>query len=82
MLFYPLAVGVAFSAYYSSNTLIFKALGERSLGVYSALVGIALFLRSFTSGFISTRFGFITDFEIVCILLFISVTIFKILEEG
>lgn len=87
MLFYPLAAGVAFSAYYSaSNTLIFKAIGGRnqgrSLGVYSTLVGVALFLGSFASGFISTRFGFITNFAIAGILLFISAFIFKILEEG
>ncbi|AWR95877.1 MFS transporter [Acidianus brierleyi] len=86
-IFYPLAAGLAFSTYYSaSNTLIFKAVGGRrqgtTLGVYSTLVGIAMFIGSLLSGYISHYYGFITDFIIAGTLLFISSYIFRYIEEG
>lgn len=85
--FYPISAGIAFSAYYSaSNVLIFKATGERrqgtTLGVYSTLVGIAMFIGSLASGYISTGFGFSINFIIAGLLLFISASIFKYIEEG
>jgi MFS family permease len=85
--FYPLAAGLAFSLYYSaSNTLIFKAVGERrqgtGLGVYSTLVGIALFLGSLLSGYVSHYLKFATDFAVAGVLLFVSAWLFKYIEEG
>lgn len=85
--FYPLSAGLAFSAYYSaSNTLIFKATGGRrqgtTLGVYSTLVGVAMFIGSLISGYISSGLGFSVNFIIAGILLFISASIFKYIEEG
>ncbi|ARM74913.1 MFS transporter [Acidianus manzaensis] len=85
-IFYPLSAGLAYSAYYSSsNTLIFKAVGGRrqgtTLGVYSTLVGIAMFIGSLASGYISS-ISFTVNFAIAGILLFISAFIFKYIEEG
>ncbi|AWR96433.1 MFS transporter [Acidianus sulfidivorans JP7] len=86
IIFYPLSAGLAYSAYYSaSNTLIFKAVGGRrqgtTLGVYSTLVGIAMFIGSLASGYISS-ISFTVNFIIAGILLFISASIFKYIEEG
>lgn len=87
IIFYPLAAGIAFAIFYSSsNTLIFKIVGERSqgknLGVYSTVVGIALFLGSFLSGYITHYLSYGIDFIIAGILLFISSMILRYLEEG
>ncbi|HII73581.1 MFS transporter [Sulfurisphaera tokodaii] len=87
LIFYPLAAGIAFAIYYSSsNTLIFKIVGERSqgknLGVYSTVVGIALFLGSLLSGYITHYLSYGIDFITAGILLFISSLIFRYLEEG
>ena len=87
LIFYPLAAGIAFSMYYSaSNTLIFKIVGERSqgknLGVYSTVVGIALFTGSLISGYITHYLGYGIDFITAGILLLISSFIFRYLEEG
>ncbi|MEM2663033.1 MAG: MFS transporter [Metallosphaera sp.] len=86
-LFYPLSAGVAFSLFYAaSNTLIFKVVGGRrqgtTLGVYSTLVGIALFSGSLISGFLSKAIGYTGDFIVAGILLYLSGSIFKYLEEG
>ena len=87
LIFYPLAAGIAFSMFYSaSNTLIFKIVGERSqgknLGIYSTIVGIALFVGSLLSGYITHYLGYGIDFIIAGILLVISSWIFRYLEEG
>jgi MFS family permease len=67
LIFYPLAAGLAYAAYYaSSNIMIFNTLGHSNqgstLGVYSALVGIATTLGSFVSGFSSFYFGYSVSF--------------------
>jgi len=59
LIFYPLAAGIAYSVYYTaSNTMVFNTLrGGRqgsSLGVYSALVGVAHVV-----GFAGFRFHFV-----------------------
>ncbi|EHP69016.1 Major Facilitator Superfamily transporter [Metallosphaera yellowstonensis MK1] len=87
LVFYPLSAGLAFSLYYAaSNTLIFKAVGGRrqgtSLGVYSTLVGIALFTGSLVSAYISKVAGYTVDFVVAGLLLYVSALIFKYLEEG
>ncbi|WP_373279928.1 MFS transporter [Metallosphaera hakonensis] len=86
-LFYPLSAGIAYSMFYAaSNTLIFKIVGGRrqgtTLGVYSTLVGIALFSGSLASGYISKAIGYMGDFIIAGILLYTSALIFRYLEEG
>ncbi|MCW4006001.1 MAG: MFS transporter [Candidatus Bathyarchaeota archaeon] len=69
LLFYPLASGVAYSIYYTaSNTMVFNTLSPRrngsSLGVYSALAGLAMMAGSFTSGFLSFYGGFHVTFAV------------------
>ncbi|MEM3359249.1 MAG: MFS transporter, partial [Metallosphaera sp.] len=78
---------IAYSLFYAaSNTLIFKIVGGRrqgtTLGVYSTLVGISLFLGSLLSGFISKSIGYAGNFIIAGVLLYLSASIFKYLEEG
>ncbi|BBD71983.1 MFS transporter [Sulfodiicoccus acidiphilus] len=84
---YPLAAGVAFAIYYaSSNTLVFKVVGERShgrgLGVYSTMTGSALFVGSLASGYLSHYVGFYADFGLAGALLWIAAYLFHYLEEG
>lgn len=74
LIFYPIAGGVAFVAYYtSSNTMIFNTLGPRSqgssLGVYSALVGMATMFGSLISGFTSYYLGYDTTFVLAALCL-------------
>jgi MFS family permease len=74
LILYPLAAGLAYSMYYTaSNTMVFNTLGDRSqgssLGVYSALVGIATMAGSLISGFTSFYLGFYTTFIIAAICL-------------
>ncbi len=69
LILYPLAAGIAYAVYYaSSNIMIFNTLGHSSqgstLGVYSALVGLATTLGSFISGFTSFYFGYYATFII------------------
>lgn len=87
LIFYPLAAGIAYSIFYSSSTtMIFKVVGERrqgtGLGVYSTVVGIALFVGSLISGYITHYISYGIDFIVAGILLLISSSIFKYLEEG
>ncbi len=86
LVFYPIAAGVAFAAYYtSSNTMIFNSLGERrqgsSLGVYSALVGGATMAGSFVSGYTSVYFGYYLTFIIAAFCLAISAILTSTLSK-
>jgi len=63
LVFYSLAGGLAYSIYYTaSNTMVFNTLHGNShgssLGVYSALVGIATMAGALMSGFSSYYLGF------------------------
>jgi len=63
LLFYPLGAGVAYASYYAASTvMVFNTLGQSnqgsSLGVYSALVGMATMAGSFLSGLISFYVGY------------------------
>ncbi len=74
LVFYPLAAGIAFAAYYTaSNTMVFNTLGQRSrastLGVYSALVGIATMIGSLVSGFTSFYVGYYSTFVLAALCL-------------
>jgi MFS family permease len=67
LVFYPLGAGIAYAAYYAaSNVMIFNTLGRSnqgsSLGVFSALVGMATMLGSFVSGLISFYVGYYATF--------------------
>jgi len=87
LIFYPIAAGIAFSVYYTaSNTMVFNTLGGRgrgyTLGVYSALVGIATLMGSLVSGFTSFFLGFSITFIIAAAFLGLSVLLASLLEES
>jgi MFS family permease len=86
LIFYPLAAGIAYSVYYTaSNTMVFNTLhGGRqgsSLGVYSALVGVATLLGSLVSGFTSFFLGFSTTFILAAAFLGLSAWLASLLEH-
>jgi MFS family permease len=67
LLLYPIGAGVAYAYYYAaSNVMVFNTLGRSnqgsSLGVYSAVVGMATTLGSFISGLISFFVGYYATF--------------------
>jgi MFS family permease len=85
LIFYPVAAGIAYSVYYTaSNTMVFNTLGGGgqgySLGVYSALVGIATLVGSLVSGFTSFFLGFSTTFIIAAAFLGLSAWLASLLE--
>jgi len=87
LIFYPIAAGIAYSVYYTaSNTMVFSTLrGGRqgsSLGVYSALVGVATLLGSLVSGFTSFFLGFSTTFIIAAACLGLSAWLASLLERS
>jgi MFS family permease len=87
LIFYPLAAGIAYSVYYTaSNTMVFNTLhGGRqgsSLGVYSALVGVATLLGSLVSGFASFFLGFATTFVIAAACLGCSAWLASLLQHN
>ena len=86
LIFYPIAAGIAYSVYYTaSNTMVFRALGKSrqgsSLGVYSALVGIATMAGSLISGVTSFFLGFSTTFIIAAACLGFSAWLASLLEH-
>jgi MFS family permease len=87
LIFYPVAAGIAYSVYYTaSNTMVFNTLGEgrqgHSLGVYSALVGIATLVGSGISGFTSFFLGFSTTFILAAAFLGLSAWLASLLEHS
>jgi MFS family permease len=86
LILYPIAAGIAYSVYYTaSNTMVFNTLrGGRqgsSLGVYSALVGVATLVGSLVSGFTSFFLGFSTTFIIAAVFLAVSAWLASLLEH-
>jgi MFS family permease len=78
LLLYPLAAGIAYAVYYTSaNTMMFNIAKGKSagatLGVYSAMAGIATMGGSLASGFISVYLGYYTTFVLAGVLLFAAV---------
>lgn len=78
LLLYPLAGGVAFAVYYTSaNTMMFNTVQKRNpgatLGVYSAVVGLATTVGSLASGAISAYMGFCVTFTAASVLLYLAV---------
>jgi hypothetical protein len=87
LIFYPLGAGVAFAFYYTaSNTMVFNSLSGgrqgQSLGVYSALVGIASLAGSAVSGFTSFFFGFSTTFILAAAFMGSSAWLASLLEHS
>ena len=77
---YPLGAGIAFSIYYTaSNTMMFSTVQKKnpgaSLGVYSAVVGLASTAGSLASGFISVYSGFYVTFTVASVLLYLAVIV-------
>ena len=86
LVLYSLASGFAFSVYYTaSNTMVFNTLGDRSngstLGVYSALVGIATMVGSLISGFSSFYLTFGVTFVLASACLGFSIWLVSLLRE-
>jgi len=86
LIFYPLAAGIAYSVYYTaSNTMVFNTLHSgrqgSSLGVYSALVGVATLMGSLISGLTSFFFGFSTTFIIASLCLVCSAWLASLLQH-
>jgi len=87
LIFYPLASGIAYSIYYtSSNTMVFNTLSPRrngsTLGVYSALVGIATMIGSLISGFSSFYLGFYATFFFASIFLALSAYLLSLIKTS
>ena len=85
LIFYPIAAGIAYALYYTaSNTMIFNTIGEKShgssLGVYSAIVGVASTLGSFISGFTSFYLGYHITFILAALLLAFSAVLTSMLK--
>jgi MFS family permease len=86
LIFYSLASGFAFSIYYTAaNTMVFNTLGGNSqgssLGVYSALVGIATMAGALISGFSSFYLSFGITFLMASACLGFSVWLVYLLRE-
>jgi MFS family permease len=86
LIFYPIAGGIAYSVYYTaSNTMVFNTLrGGRqgsSLGVYSALVGVATLVGSLVSGLTSFFLGFSVTFIIAAACLGVSAWLASLLQH-
>ncbi len=86
LIFYPLAGGLAYAIYYTaSNTMVFNSLGHvgqgSSLGVYSALVGIAMMSGSLISGFTSFYIGYFATFILSSVFLAISLWLVSMLSQ-
>jgi MFS family permease len=66
--------------------MVFNALGESrqgaSLGVYSALVGVATMIGSLVSGFTSFFLGYSMTFFIAAICLAVSTWLVSLLERS
>jgi MFS family permease len=84
---YSLAGGVAFSIFYTAaNTMVFKTVAGHSgngssLGVYSAMVGIATMVGSLMSGVSSFYLGFGVTFLLASASLAVSIWFMSLLNE-
>jgi hypothetical protein len=83
----PLGAGWAYAVYYAaSNVMIFNTLGHynqgSTLGVYSALVGLATTLGSFISGFISFYVGYCATFVTAAVCLAAATALTSSLGAG
>ena len=86
VILWSLAGGFAYSIYYTaSNTMVFNTLGDKSngssLGVYSALVGIATMAGSLISGFSSFYLSYGVTFLLAGACLAFSIWLVSLLRE-
>jgi MFS family permease len=86
LIFYPIGAGVAYASYYAaSNLMVFNTLGHSnqgsSLGVYSALVGMATMAGSFLSGLISFYIGYGATFIAASLWLGLAAILTSVLGE-
>jgi MFS family permease len=86
LIFYPLSSGIAYSIIYtSSNTMVFNTLNPRrngsNLGLYSALVGVAIMIGSFVSGFSSFYLGFYVTFLVSAVCLVFSAWLLSLMQN-
>ena len=86
LVFYPLASGLAYGIYYTaSNIMVFNSIKGNShgssLGVYSAIVGVAITVGSALSGIVSIYFGFHVTFILAGVLLAISALVTERLSK-
>jgi MFS family permease len=86
LILYPVAAG-SYSLYCTaSNTMVFNTLGSRgqgsSLGVYTALLGIAMMVGSLISGFMSFYLGFYTTFITAAVCLICSAWLVSMLMHS
>ena len=86
LVFYPLGAGIAYAAYYAaSNVMIFNTLGRSnqgsSLGVFSALVGMATMVGSFVSGLISFFVGYFATFIAAAVWLGFAAMLTSVIGE-
>ncbi len=82
IIFYALAAGVGFSIYYTvSSVMVFQTIGEsdrgKSLGAYSAIIGIGTLIGALLSGYISYYIGYwftfiLAGLTVLCSYLFFS----------
>ena len=86
LIFYPVSAGIAYSIIYTaSNTMVFNTLNARrngsNLGVYSALVGAAIMIGSFVSGFLSLYLGFYFTFLVSAVCLVFSAWLMSLMQD-
>lgn len=87
LVLYPIAAGIAFAMYYTaSNVMIFNTLGPKgrasTLGVYSALVGIATMIGSIISGLTSFYVGYYATFVLAGLCLACAAFLTSLLAPG
>ncbi len=87
LILFPIAGGVAFALYYSaSNVMIFNTLGHTNqgstLGVYSAVVGLAMTAGSFISGYTSFYLGYYLTFILAAACLAVAAWLTSLLRAG
>ena len=82
LVLFPLSSGIAYGIYYTaSNTMVFNSIRGNnhgsSLGVYSAIVGVATTIGSVISGVVSVYFGFHITFilagGLICLAALVTV---------
>jgi len=86
LILYPIGAGLAYAYYYgASNVMVFNTLGRSnqgsSLGVYSAVVGMATTVGSFVSGLISFFVGYYATFMAAALWLGLAASLTSTIGE-
>jgi MFS family permease len=85
IIFYPLASGIGFSIYYTvSSVMVFQTIGEsargKSLGAYSAIIGIGTLIGALLSGYLSYYIGYWFTFILAGITVLSSYFFFSMIK--